>query len=56
VISRAIQVIGDEQTAMRWLGTPVSAFDYATPISLLTDSEGQAAVLRVLTQVEHGVL
>jgi putative toxin-antitoxin system antitoxin component (TIGR02293 family) len=56
VISRAVQVIGDEQMALRWLGTPVPALDYSTPISLLNNSEGQSAVLRVLTQLEHGVL
>jgi uncharacterized protein (DUF2384 family) len=56
VISRAIQVIGDEQMALRWLGTPVAALDDSEPISLLSDSEGQIAVLRVRTQLEHGVL
>jgi len=56
VINRAVEVIGDAQDAMRWLGTPVRALDYATPISRLNDSEGQTAVLNVLTQLEHGVL
>jgi RNA polymerase sigma factor (sigma-70 family) len=56
VINRAVEVIGDEEQAMRWLGTPVRALDYATPISRLHDSEGQAQVLRVLSQLEHGVL
>ncbi len=56
VISRAIEVIGDEKEAMRWLGTPVPALDYATPISLLDNVQGQAAVMKVLTQLEYGVL
>jgi len=56
VIAKAIEVIGDEQAAMRWMGTPVRALDYATPISRLADQQGQADVLRVLTQLEHGVL
>jgi hypothetical protein len=56
VINRAIEVIGDEKEAMRWLGTPVRALGFTTPISRLNDSEGQAAVLSVLTQLEHGVL
>jgi hypothetical protein len=56
VITRAIEVIGDEQEARRWLGTPVRALDYATPISRLNGHEGQTAVLNVLTQLEHGVL
>jgi putative toxin-antitoxin system antitoxin component (TIGR02293 family) len=56
VICRAIDVIGDSKEAMRWLGTPVPALGYATPISLLDNLEGQTAVLNVLTQLEHGVL
>jgi putative toxin-antitoxin system antitoxin component (TIGR02293 family) len=56
VINRAIEVIGDGKQAMRWLGTPMPALEYATPISLLENSEGQAAVLNVLTKLEHGVL
>ncbi len=53
---RAIEVIGDKREAMRWLGTPVRALDYATPISLLCEAEGRAEVLRVLGRMEHGVL
>ena len=56
VICRAIEVIGDEKEAMRWLDTPVPALGYSTPISLLVNPDGQTAVLNVLTQLEHGVL
>jgi uncharacterized protein (DUF2384 family) len=56
IINRAVDVIGDRETALRWLGTPVRALNYATPISRLHDSDGQSAVLKVLTQLEHGVL
>jgi Protein of unknown function (DUF2384) len=35
MIHRAVEVIGDRDEAMRWLGTPIRALDYATPISLL---------------------
>ena len=56
IIDRAIQVIGDRKKALRWLGTPVRALNYATPISRLHDSVGQSAVLKVLTQLEHGIL
>jgi len=41
---------------MRWLGTPVRALNYATPISLLHDSQGRDAVLAVLGRLENGVL
>jgi uncharacterized protein (DUF2384 family) len=49
-------VIGDRDEALRWLGTPVRALDYATPISLLGQPDGEARVMNVLTQLEHGVL
>jgi putative toxin-antitoxin system antitoxin component (TIGR02293 family) len=56
VEKRAIEVIGSQQQAMRWLGTPVRALGYATPISLLYDDQGTKAVLDVLGRLEHGVL
>ena len=56
VIQRAAEVLGDRSDAMRWLGTPVRALNYATPISLLHDSKGREDVLTVLGRLEHGVL
>jgi putative toxin-antitoxin system antitoxin component (TIGR02293 family) len=56
VIRRTVEVIGDRSDAMRWLGTPVRALNYATPISLLHDAQGRDAVLSVLGRLEHGVL
>jgi putative toxin-antitoxin system antitoxin component (TIGR02293 family) len=56
VLRRAADVLGDESAAMRWLGTPVRALDYATPISLLHDDKGRELVLTVLGRLEHGVL
>ena len=56
VVHRAVEVIGDPEEAMRWLGAPVRALDYATPISRLYDPGGQEQVLSVLSQLEHGVL
>jgi len=56
VLRRAIAVIGDEQEAMRWMGTPVRALNYSTPISLLYNPHGREAVLTVLGRLEHGVL
>jgi putative toxin-antitoxin system antitoxin component (TIGR02293 family) len=56
VIDRATDVIGDRDEALRWIGTPVEALDYATPISLLATSKGQDRVLATLDQLEHGVL
>jgi Protein of unknown function (DUF2384) len=55
VIERAIEVIGDRDEALRWLGTPVRALNYAMPISKLGDEAGAAEVLAVLNQLEQGV-
>jgi len=56
VIAQAVKVIGDKSAAMRWMGTPVRALDYATPISLLGTRDGRRAVITVLGRLEHGVL
>ncbi len=56
VIRRTVEVIGDQPNAMRWLGTPVRALNYATPISLLHDAKGRESVLAVLGRIEHGIL
>ena len=54
-VARATEVLGDRDAAFRWLGTPVPALDYATPISLLGTPQGAIRVNDVLTQMEHGV-
>lgn len=54
-VARATDVFGDEEAAFRWLGTPVAALDYATPISCLGTHQGAMRVDDVLTQIEHGV-
>lgn len=56
VLNRAAEVIGSKGGAMRWMGTPVRALNYATPISLLHTRKGKEAVLTVLGRLEHGVL
>jgi putative toxin-antitoxin system antitoxin component (TIGR02293 family) len=56
VLERATDVIGTREEAMRWLGTPVRALNYATPVSLLVDDAGADQVVAVLTNLEHGVL
>ena len=54
-VARATEVFGNEDAAFRWLGTPVAALDYATPISCLSTRQGAMRVNDVLTQIEHGV-
>jgi putative toxin-antitoxin system antitoxin component (TIGR02293 family) len=55
IIERATEVIGSREKALRWLGTPVRALKFATPISLLDTKEGKDAVLTVLGRLERGV-
>jgi putative toxin-antitoxin system antitoxin component (TIGR02293 family) len=55
VVESAIKLMGSKERAMRWLGTPVPALNYATPISLLDKPEGKDAVLGVLHRAEYGV-
>jgi len=47
-------VIGDRDEALRWLGTPVRALGYATPISRLKDDAGATEVTNVLAALEQG--
>jgi len=56
VMRRATEVLGDQPSAMRWLGNPVRALDYATPISLLHEAKGREAVLTVLGRLVHGIV
>jgi putative toxin-antitoxin system antitoxin component (TIGR02293 family) len=54
-IERAVEVIGDRDRALRWMGTPVPSLGYATPISLLGTEAGVTQVLASLGRMEHGV-
>ncbi len=56
IFRRAAEVIGSEDGAMRWMGTPVAALEYATPVSLLHSESGVEKVRTVLGRLEHGVL
>jgi uncharacterized protein (DUF2384 family) len=38
------------------MGTPIRVLGYSTPVSLLSTAEGEARVLAVLDQLQHGVL
>ena len=55
-LNKASEVIGDGSEAMRWMGTPVRALGYATPVSLLGTEDGVNSVLAVLSRLGHGVL
>jgi putative toxin-antitoxin system antitoxin component (TIGR02293 family) len=55
VYARSVEVLGSDDKAMRWLGRPIPALDYALPVTLLRDKKGQDAVLDVLCRLEHSV-
>ncbi|MGB6946469.1 MAG: MbcA/ParS/Xre antitoxin family protein [Bryobacteraceae bacterium] len=55
MIARATEVIGSRDEAMRWLGTPVRALNFATPISILGTKGGVEHVNDVLCQMEYGI-
>ena len=55
MIGRATEVIGNREEAMRWLGTPVRALNFATPISILGTKDGIERVNDVLGQMEYGI-
>jgi putative toxin-antitoxin system antitoxin component (TIGR02293 family) len=55
IFSRAKEVFGSEEDALRWLGTPVPALDCETPISHLAQPNGEQDILTVLGRLEHGV-
>ncbi len=54
-IDEATTVLGSREEAMRWLGTPVRALDFATPVSLLVNKKGAVRVSDVLGQLAHGI-
>jgi putative toxin-antitoxin system antitoxin component (TIGR02293 family) len=54
-IDHVTEVLGDREAALRWMGTPVQALDYSTPVSLLNTDAGFARVTKVLEQLQHGV-
>lgn len=55
VLQRAIEVIGNRDESLRWLGSPIRALDLATPISLLRSQNDVDSVLDVLGQMQHGI-
>jgi uncharacterized protein (DUF2384 family) len=55
LIDLVTEVLGDRETALRWMGAPVQALNYATPVSLLRSDDGFTRVTNVLEQLQHGV-
>jgi putative toxin-antitoxin system antitoxin component (TIGR02293 family) len=55
IFELAQSVMGGSEQALRWMGTPVRALDYLTPVSLLGSKDGIEAVETILARLEHGI-
>jgi putative toxin-antitoxin system antitoxin component (TIGR02293 family) len=55
VTIKAIDVLGSQEAAIRWLATPAIALDGQRPIDLLSDPEGVARVLTLLVRMDYGI-
>ncbi len=55
LFQRAIQVLGDGETARRWMQSPKKALDGETPLRHARMEFGARRVEQLLGQIEHGV-
>ncbi len=55
VAARAIDVLGSQQAAERWLSSPALGLDGRKPIDLLQSTEGTDLVKILLTRMDYDV-
>ena len=55
VAGQAIDVLGSQEAAERWLSAPAMGLDRRRPIDLLQSTEGTEMVKTLLTRMDHGV-
>jgi putative toxin-antitoxin system antitoxin component (TIGR02293 family) len=55
IVALAIDVLEDEERAMRWLKRGQIGLGGRTPLSFLTTDAGRVEVERLLMRIEHGV-
>ena len=55
VTSQAIDVLGSQEAAERWLASPAIGLDRREPLHLLQSSEGTEMVKALLTRMDYGV-
>ena len=55
VAEQAIDVLGSQEAAERWLSAPAMGLDRRRPIDLLQSTEGTELVKTLLTRMDHGV-
>ena len=54
-LTRAVEVLGSEQDAQRWMRGPILSLNNQRPCDLLKMASGAKEVLNVLNAIEHGV-
>jgi putative toxin-antitoxin system antitoxin component (TIGR02293 family) len=55
VTSQAIDVLGSQEAAERWLASPAMGLDRRKPIDLLQSTEGTEMIKTLLTRMDYGV-
>jgi putative toxin-antitoxin system antitoxin component (TIGR02293 family) len=55
VYDQAVQVFGEKEKAVYWLGEPKRRFDGRTPIQMMVTGLGTRMVEEMLGQIEHGM-
>lgn len=55
VTSQAIDVLGSQEAAERWLASPAIGLDRRKPLDLLQSTEGTQMVKTLLTRMDYGV-
>jgi putative toxin-antitoxin system antitoxin component (TIGR02293 family) len=55
VVEQAIDVLGSQDAAERWLSTPAMGLDRRLPVDLLQSSKGTELVKTLLTRMDYGV-
>lgn len=55
VLTKAEEVLGDEDEAQRWMDTPAMALEGRKPIDLITTQVGYELVDDLLTRMDYGV-
>jgi putative toxin-antitoxin system antitoxin component (TIGR02293 family) len=51
----AVNVFGEQERALRWLGKPKHDFEERTPIQMLRTESGGRLVEEMLVQIEEGM-
>jgi len=55
ILAKAIQVLGTQEEAERWMEEPAIGLDQMRPIDLLSTTAGTELVDTYLEQIDHGV-